>query len=78
MISTPYVNNRVSFNIAYVNGLNAAEEKLGSAFQSSDVNEEIAIQSAIKFNGGGMDISIRNTVLQPWSKLPMFINSFLF
>ncbi|KAF9998135.1 Superoxide dismutase [Mn], mitochondrial [Entomortierella chlamydospora] len=37
----------------YVNNLNAAEEKLGSAFKSQDVNDEIAIQSAIKFNGGG-------------------------
>ncbi|KAG0008214.1 Superoxide dismutase [Mn], mitochondrial [Entomortierella chlamydospora] len=36
-----------------VNNLNAAEEKLGSAFKSQDVNDEIAIQSAIKFNGGG-------------------------
>ncbi|KAG0081597.1 Superoxide dismutase [Mn], mitochondrial, partial [Podila epicladia] len=55
----PYISKEImqvhhsKHHQAYVNGLNAAEEKLGSAFQSSDVNEEIALQSAIKFNGGG-------------------------
>eukprot|EP00041_Stephanoeca_diplocostata_P014160 m.254587 g.254587 ORF g.254587 m.254587 type:complete len:230 (-) comp19604_c0_seq2:2688-3377(-) len=37
----------------YVNGLNAAEEKLAEAVNSGDVSEQIALQSAIKFNGGG-------------------------
>ncbi|KAF9947202.1 Superoxide dismutase [Mn], mitochondrial, partial [Modicella reniformis] len=36
----------------YVNNLNAAEEKLGSAFQVNDISDAIATQSAIKFNGG--------------------------
>ncbi|KAF9312470.1 Superoxide dismutase [Mn], mitochondrial [Podila horticola] len=55
----PYISKEImqvhhsKHHQAYVNGLNAAEEKLGSAFQGNDVNEEIAIQSAIKFNGGG-------------------------
>lgn len=35
----------------YVNGLNAAEE---SYAKSSDVKEKIKLQSALKFNGGGM------------------------
>jgi len=34
----------------YVNGLNAAEEKYA---KTSDVREQIALQSALKFNGGG-------------------------
>ncbi|KAF8940393.1 Superoxide dismutase [Mn], mitochondrial [Dissophora ornata] len=55
----PYISKEImevhhsKHHQAYVNGLNAAEEKLGSAFNSSDVNDEIALQSAIKFNGGG-------------------------
>lgn len=35
----------------YVNGLNAAEETYA---KSSDTKEKIALQSALKFNGGGM------------------------
>jgi Fe-Mn family superoxide dismutase len=38
---------------AYVNNLNLAEEKLEKAIQEKNVNEYIALQSAIKFNGGG-------------------------
>lgn len=34
----------------YVNGLNAAKEKYE---KSTDVKEQIALQAAIKFNGGG-------------------------
>ncbi|KAI1290689.1 Superoxide dismutase [Mn], mitochondrial [Mortierella claussenii] len=55
----PYISGEImevhhtKHHQTYVNALNAAEEKLGSAFQSKDVNDEIAIQSAIKFNGGG-------------------------
>lgn len=37
----------------YVNNLNAAKEQLQSALQSNDVGNVIAIQNAIKFNGGG-------------------------
>ena len=38
---------------AYVNGLNQAEEKLEQAFREKDVTTQIALQSALKFNGGG-------------------------
>lgn len=37
----------------YITNLNAAEEKLASAVNGSDVKSVIALQSAIKFNGGG-------------------------
>jgi len=40
---------------AYVNGLNQAEEKLQEAFKENDVTAQIALQSALKFNGGGKD-----------------------
>lgn len=36
---------------AYVNGLNAAEEAYS---KSTSTKEKIALQSALKFNGGGM------------------------
>jgi len=35
---------------AYVNGLNAAEQSYASA---PSVREQIALQAALKFNGGG-------------------------
>ena len=38
---------------AYVNNLNAALEKLEEAEKNNDVAAQIALQSAIKFNGGG-------------------------
>ncbi|KAI9313952.1 Manganese/iron superoxide dismutase [Dichotomocladium elegans] len=38
---------------AYVNGYNQAEEKLGQSFQGGNITEQIALQNAIKFNGGG-------------------------
>mmetsp|Transcript_148887 Transcript_148887/g.211449 ORF Transcript_148887/g.211449 Transcript_148887/m.211449 type:complete len:226 (-) Transcript_148887:99-776(-) len=37
----------------YVNGLNAAEEQLAEAAATGDVTKSIALQGAIKFNGGG-------------------------
>eukprot|EP00035_Acanthoeca_spectabilis_P000671 m.74854 g.74854 ORF g.74854 m.74854 type:complete len:226 (-) comp10349_c0_seq1:1036-1713(-) len=37
----------------YVNGLNAAEEQLPEAVANGDVTKIIALQGAIKFNGGG-------------------------
>lgn len=37
----------------YVNNLNAAEEKLKDAVSKGDVTAQIALASAIKFNGGG-------------------------
>lgn len=37
----------------YVTNLNAAEEKLSSAVQAGDVKASIALQAAIRFNGGG-------------------------
>jgi len=38
---------------AYVNGLNVAEEKYDQALREGDLTSQIALQSAIKFNGGG-------------------------
>ncbi|XP_005104703.1 superoxide dismutase [Mn], mitochondrial [Aplysia californica] len=37
----------------YVNNLNATEEKLAEAVQKGDVGAIIALQPALKFNGGG-------------------------
>ena len=37
----------------YVNAYNAAEEKLQGSFQGGNLTELIALQTAIKFNGGG-------------------------
>jgi len=37
----------------YVNNLNATEEKLAEAVKNSDVSQIIALQPALKFNGGG-------------------------
>ncbi|KAK4048209.1 Superoxide dismutase [Mn], mitochondrial [Microbotryomycetes sp. JL201] len=38
---------------AYVNGINSASEQLQSAVQQDDIKKQIALQAAIKFNGGG-------------------------
>jgi Fe-Mn family superoxide dismutase len=38
---------------AYVNGFNQAEEKLQGVFQANDLTQQIALQNALKFNGGG-------------------------
>ncbi|CAG8520700.1 10372_t:CDS:2 [Paraglomus brasilianum] len=38
---------------AYVSGLNVAEEKYDQALRDGDLTSQIALQSAIKFNGGG-------------------------
>ncbi|PKK79619.1 mitochondrial Mn-superoxide dismutase [Rhizophagus irregularis] len=38
---------------AYVNGLNVAEEKFDQALKDKDVISQIALQPALKFNGGG-------------------------
>lgn len=37
----------------YVNNLNVAEEKMKEAVAKGDVNTQIALGPAIKFNGGG-------------------------
>lgn len=37
----------------YVNNLNVAEEKLKEAVAKGDVNAQIALGPALKFNGGG-------------------------
>lgn len=54
---------------AYVNNLNAALEKYAEAEQKQDVAAMIALQSSIKFNGGGhVNHSIFWTNLAPTSK----------
>ncbi|BEJ15872.1 hypothetical protein CspHIS471_0504770 [Cutaneotrichosporon sp. HIS471] len=45
--------HRDKHHAAYVNGLNAAEEKLAGLQASQDVKGQIALQAALKFNGGG-------------------------
>jgi Fe-Mn family superoxide dismutase len=50
----------------YVNNLNAALEKYNSATSANDIGSMIALQSAIKFNGGGhLNHSIFWTNLAP-------------
>lgn len=54
---------------AYVTNLNKAMEQLAEAEQKQDLAAEIALQSAIKFNGGGhLNHSIFWTNLAPKSK----------
>jgi Fe-Mn family superoxide dismutase len=54
---------------AYVNNLNAALEKYHEAETKNDVAQMIALQAAIKFNGGGhINHTIFWTVLAPVSK----------
>jgi superoxide dismutase, Fe-Mn family len=53
----------------YVTNLNAALEKYHEAESKNDVAQMIALQSAIKFNGGGhINHSIFWTILAPLSK----------
>lgn len=54
---------------AYVTNLNAALEKYHDAETKNDVSQMIALQAAIKFNGGGhINHSIFWTILAPISK----------
>ena len=52
----PYISKQImelhhtKHHQAYVNGLNAAEEQLK---KSKSIEEQIGLQAAIKFNGGG-------------------------
>ncbi|KAH0547192.1 superoxide dismutase [Mn], mitochondrial isoform X1 [Cotesia glomerata] len=55
----------------YVNNLNVAEEKLKEAVAKGDVNTQIALAPAIKFNGGGhLNHSIFWNNLSPSSSKP--------
>lgn len=55
----------------YVNNLNIAEEKLNEAVAKGDVNTQIALAPAIKFNGGGhLNHSIFWSNLSPNSGKP--------
>ncbi|CAO3695215.1 unnamed protein product [Umbelopsis ramanniana] len=55
----PYINGDImeihhsKHHQTYVNNYNAAEEKLGSAFQANDLTQQLTLQNALKFNGGG-------------------------
>ncbi|KAG1471068.1 hypothetical protein G6F56_002335 [Rhizopus delemar] len=55
----PYVNEEImrlhhsKHHQTYVNGFNQAEEKLQNAFQANDLTQQLALQNALKFNGGG-------------------------
>src|ERR1700761_512990 len=54
---------------AYVTNLNAALEQLAEAEQKQDLAKQIALQQAIKFNGGGhINHSIFWTNLSPINK----------
>ncbi|CAM0136849.1 unnamed protein product [Umbelopsis sp. WA50703] len=55
----PYINGDImeihhsKHHQTYVNNYNAAEEKLSSAFQANDLTQQLTLQNALKFNGGG-------------------------
>ncbi|CAO3656531.1 unnamed protein product [Mucor hiemalis] len=55
----PYINTEImklhhsKHHQTYVNGFNAAEEKLEGAFKANDLTQQLALQNALKFNGGG-------------------------
>ncbi|XP_062519693.1 superoxide dismutase [Mn], mitochondrial-like [Corticium candelabrum] len=50
----------------YVNNLNVAEEKMAEALARGDITSAVALQSAVKFNGGGhINHSIFWTNLSP-------------
>ncbi|GAB5593524.1 Superoxide dismutase [Mn] [Umbelopsis nana] len=55
----PYINGEImeihhkKHHQTYVNNYNAAEEKLGNAFQANDLTQQLTLQNALKFNGGG-------------------------
>lgn len=55
----PYISGEImklhhdKHHATYVNNLNAAMEKYETAEQRGDVQQMIALQSALKFNGGG-------------------------
>ncbi|KAI7905894.1 Manganese/iron superoxide dismutase [Cokeromyces recurvatus] len=55
----PYINTEImklhhsKHHQAYVNGFNQAEEKLQNAFKAHDLKEQLSLQNALKFNGGG-------------------------
>jgi len=56
-------------HLAYVNNLNVAQEKYKDAEKHGDLSAMIALQSAIKFNGGGhINHSIFWTNLSPVNK----------
>lgn len=56
-------------HLAYVNNLNAALEKQAAAEQKQDIAAMVALQSAIRFNGGGhVNHSIFWTNLAPMNK----------
>lgn len=42
-----------NFSQTYVNNLNVAEDQYNEAVHKGDITRAIALQSAIKFNGGG-------------------------
>ncbi|XP_023584033.1 superoxide dismutase [Mn], mitochondrial-like [Trichechus manatus latirostris] len=68
----PYINAQImqlhhnKHHAAYVNNLNIAEEKYKEALAKDDVTTQIALQPALKFNGGGhINHSIFWTNLSP-------------
>uniref|UniRef100_A0A4W2HXC5 Superoxide dismutase [Mn], mitochondrial n=1 Tax=Bos indicus x Bos taurus TaxID=30522 RepID=A0A4W2HXC5_BOBOX len=68
----PHINAQImqlhhsKHHAAYVNNLNVAEEKYREALEKRDVTAQIALQPALKFNGGGhINHSIFWTNLSP-------------
>ncbi|ORE09243.1 manganese and iron superoxide dismutase [Rhizopus microsporus var. microsporus] len=55
----PYISEEImtlhhtKHHQTYVNAFNQAEEKLQTAFQANDLTQQLALQNALKFNGGG-------------------------
>lgn len=68
----PHINAQImqlhhsKHHAAYVNNLNATEDKYREALQKGDVTAQVALQPALKFNGGGhINHSIFWTNLSP-------------
>lgn len=66
----PHINAQImqlhhnKHHAAYVNNLNATEDKYLEALQKGDISTQIALQPALKFNGGG---HINHTIF--WTNL---------
>uniref|UniRef100_A0A3B2WBF0 Superoxide dismutase n=1 Tax=Mus musculus TaxID=10090 RepID=A0A3B2WBF0_MOUSE len=66
----PHINAQImqlhhsKHHAAYVNNLNATEEKYHEALAKGDVTTQVALQPALKFNGGG---HINHTIF--WTNL---------
>ncbi|KAI8072812.1 Manganese/iron superoxide dismutase [Gongronella butleri] len=72
----PYISKEImevhhkKHHQTYVNNYNAAEEQLEKSFQAKDLTEQLRLQNALKFNGGGhINHSLFWTNLGPHGKV---------